>query len=88
MIEHIISTLILDVAYLATGIALCIIGKGLLEKGISGRFLAEGEIESKKLRIATSSPGLVFLVCGLVIVIIGCIRVLRQKNAQSLARSR
>lgn len=59
----------MEVAYLATGIILCMIGKGLLEKGISGKFLAEGEIASRKFRMITSSPGLVFLVAGLVIVV-------------------
>jgi len=67
-IIHTMATVIMEIAYLVTGIILCVIGKRLLEEGISGKFLAEGEVSSKKLRIITSSPGLVFLVAGLVIV--------------------
>ena len=68
MLEHIIAAVILEIAYLTTGLTLCFIGKGLLEKGITGDFAGEGQIASKKFRIVTSSPGLVFLVCGLIIV--------------------
>ncbi len=68
-IIHTFASVIMEIAYLATGIILCMIGKGLLEKGISGKFLAEGEVASKKFRLITSSPGLVFLVAGLVIVV-------------------
>lgn len=68
MLVHTIAAVILEIAYLITGITLCFIGKGLLEKGITGDFAGEGQIASKKFRIVTSSPGLVFLVCGLIIV--------------------
>jgi hypothetical protein len=68
MLEHIIAAVILELAYLGTGLGLCFIGKGLLEKGITGDFAGEGQIASKKFRIVTSSPGLVFLICGLLIV--------------------
>jgi hypothetical protein len=70
MIQHMLFTVILDLGYLAAAIALCLIGKSLLEQGITGKFLADGEVASKKLRIATSSPGLVFLLAGLAIVLV------------------
>lgn len=68
-IIHTFASVIMEIAYLSVGIILCMIGKGLLEKGISGKFQAEGEVVSKKFRIITSSPGLVFLIAGLVIVV-------------------
>ena len=66
---HTTASIIMEIAYLATGIILCMIGKSLLEKGISSKFVAEGEVVSKKFRLITSSPGLVFLVAGMAIII-------------------
>jgi hypothetical protein len=59
----------LKISYLLTGLAVCFIGKDLLIKGISSKFTAEGETSSKKLRIITTSPGLVFLIAGLTIIV-------------------
>jgi hypothetical protein len=73
MLNHTIAAVILKLAYLATGLILCFIGKGLLEKGITGGFKGEGETASYKFRIVTSSPGLVFLVSGLMIVVVAVI---------------
>lgn len=67
---RIFTSAILEVSYLVTGLIICIIGKSLLEKGITGKFTAEGEVASKRLRLITSSPGLVFLIAGLMIVIV------------------
>lgn len=71
VIDSVVAGLIVKLAYLATGLVVCFIGKGLLEKGISGKFFGEGGGASQSFRIATSSPGLVFLVAGLVIVVVG-----------------
>jgi hypothetical protein len=65
---HTLAAIIFEIAHLATGVALCILGKSLLEKGIRADFLGEGEIASKKIRLLTSSPGIVFLLAGLVVV--------------------
>ncbi|MFX0067361.1 MAG: hypothetical protein ACFFC7_35010 [Candidatus Hermodarchaeota archaeon] len=61
--------LIIKFAQLGTGLVLCFLGKVLLEKGVRADFFGEGEIASKKLRIITSSPGIIFLIAGLSIVI-------------------
>lgn len=65
---HTAAAMIFEIAHLATGIALCVLGKSLLEKGIRADFLGEGEIVSKKFRLVTASPGLVFLLAGLVVI--------------------
>jgi len=82
-LQHTIAAIVMEVAYLATGLILCFVGKILLEKGIKGDFTGEGEVASKKFRIVTSSPGLVFLVCGLGIII-GAI-VTQSKYVEGLA---
>jgi len=68
-IVHIVATVFLRLAYLAAGLILAHIGRGLLEKGIRGDFAGEGEIASRKFKIITSSPGILFLIAGLGIVI-------------------
>jgi len=73
MLEHIIAAAILKISYLATGVALCLLGKSLLEKGISGAFQGEGKVASTTFRVATSSPGLVFAVAGLAAIITGIV---------------
>lgn len=70
----ILSAIVLDILYLTAGIIICYIGKSLLEKGITGKFVGEGEVATKKFRIVTSSPGLVFLVAGLTIIVTAIIR--------------
>src|SRR3989442_15885072 len=65
---HTIAAVILEVAHLATGVALCLLGKSLLEKGIRADFFGEGEVASKKIRLMTSSPGIIFLLAGLVVI--------------------
>lgn len=68
-IVHTVATVFLSLAYLAAGLILAHIGKGLLEKGIRGDFAGEGEIATRKFKIITSSPGILFLIAGLGIVI-------------------
>jgi len=68
MNEHILANLIQELAYLVSGLIICFIGKSLLEKGITGKFSGEGEMASNKVRIVTSSPGIVFLIAGLMII--------------------
>ena len=69
MTEELVFVVLLKLFQLSAGIILCFVGKSLLEKGVRADFFGEGEILSKKLRIITSSPGLVFLVAGLGIII-------------------
>jgi len=66
---HTLASVTFEIAHLAAGIALCVLGKSLLEKGIRGDFTGEGEAAARKFRIVTTSPGLVFLVAGLVVIV-------------------
>ena len=77
--QHIIASVVLRLAYLATGLLFCYFGKGLLEKGICGSFSADGAAASNKFKIVISSPGLVFAVAGMVIILMAI-------NRQSIAR--
>ncbi len=70
-VEPTTAALIVKIAYLASGLVLCFLGKGMLEKGIVADFIGEGEVASRKLRIVTSSPGIVFLLAGLTALVIG-----------------
>ena len=65
---HTIASVTFEIAHLSAGIALCVLGKALLEKGIRGDFTGEGEVASKKFRLVTTSPGLVFLIAGLAVI--------------------
>ena len=69
MIAELFAVIALKLAHLVAGVIICFLGKSLLIRGVRADFLGEGEIDSKKLRIVTSSPGLIFLIAGLVIVI-------------------
>lgn len=69
MLEHTIASIVLKLAYLASGLLLAYLGKDLLEKGVRGSFAGEGQVASTRLRLVTSSPGVVFLVAGLGIVL-------------------
>jgi hypothetical protein len=64
------AAVLVKLAYLATGLVVCFLGKGMLEKGVSADFLGEGQIASRKLRIVTSSPGILFLLAGLAILLV------------------
>jgi hypothetical protein len=66
---HTIASVTFEIAHLTAGIALCVLGKSLLEKGVRGDFTGEGEAASQKFRLVTTSPGLVFLVAGLVVIV-------------------
>ena len=57
---HTIATLLLKLSYLAVGVLLCYLGRDLLLKGVTAQFEGEGESSRVKLRVLTSSPGLVF----------------------------
>ncbi|MBC8376633.1 MAG: hypothetical protein H8E26_11365 [FCB group bacterium] len=59
---------LLKVAYLACGLTLCIIGKNLIKKKFETKFEGEGLIAKTSFKIATTSPGLVFLVAGLIVI--------------------
>lgn len=67
---RVLAAVILEVIYVAAGLIICIIGRSLLEKGITGKFAGEGEVASRRFRFVTSSPGLVFLIAGLLIVVV------------------
>ena len=81
---RILAAVILEVIYVAAGLIICIIGRSLLEKGITGKFAGEGEIASKRFRFVTSSPGLVFLIAGLLIVVVA---ILTQVNIPVTGRA-
>jgi len=69
MLTHTIAAVLLELAYLTVGVVLCFMGQRLLERGIEGRTRVEGNIAGGKWMLATSSPGIVFAVCGLGIII-------------------
>ena len=73
MSEFILAPVLLELAYLGCGLTLCFLGKGLLEKGISGQFQGSGAVASHRFRLVTSSPGLVFTVSGLVIIAVAIV---------------
>lgn len=66
---HTISVVLLKLANLIAGILLCFLGKGLFERGIKTDFTGEGNVSTVRFRLVTSSPGAVFLLAGLAIVI-------------------
>lgn len=59
---------LLKIAYLATGLILFVIGKNMIEKKLETKFEGEGSFNKSSFKIATTSPGLVFLVAGLIII--------------------
>ncbi len=65
---HTIAAVVLKIAYLATGIILSLLGKSLIEKGVTATFSGEGALASTKIKILTSSPGLVFAISGLIVI--------------------
>jgi hypothetical protein len=67
-LEHTLAAVLLEIAYLAAGVLLCYFGKDMLEKGIKGSFRGDGKAVSATFRVVTSSPGLVFMLAGLVII--------------------
>ena len=69
MLSHILAAVFLEIAYLATGIFLCFMGMRLLEKGIESKTRFEGEAVGQKWVLFTTSPGVVFVVCGVGIII-------------------
>lgn len=69
MLIHTIAAVILKIAYLIVGCLLCFMGQRLLEKGVEGRTKLAGEVAGKKWVLLTSSPGIVFAVCGLGVII-------------------
>lgn len=68
MLTHTISAVLLEISYLATGIILCIIGQRLLIQGIEAKTKIDGSIAGK-WSLFTTSPGVVFGICGLAIII-------------------
>jgi hypothetical protein len=68
------AAVLLELAYLACGILLCFLGQHLLVKGVRGDFLGEGQVASRQFRLLTSSPGLVFLIAGLAIIVVAIVR--------------
>ena len=67
-LQHTLAAVLVEVAYLAAGLVLCYFGKEMLEKGLTTGFRADGSVAGARWRIATSSPGLVFMLAGLVII--------------------
>jgi len=59
---------LLKVAYLATGLTLCVVGKKLIEKKLETKFEGEGSVAKTSFKLITTSPGLVFLIAGLVVI--------------------
>lgn len=59
---------ILRLAYLGTGLVLCLIGRSLIEQGIVTRFEGQGGAAGVRLRVVTASPGLVFALAGLFVI--------------------
>jgi len=74
VLEHIIATVVLQVAYLATGVILSLVGSSLIRTGVTTSFELKGETEGKRLHLLTTSPGLVFLTAGLVIAVLAIFR--------------
>lgn len=60
--------ILLKVVYLIAGLALCFMGKVLIEKKYETTFKGEGSLAKNSFKFTTSSPGLVFLVAGLIII--------------------
>lgn len=69
MLTHTLATVLLELAYLSTGILLCFMGLRLLEKGVESKIKLKGEIGGRKWALLTSSPGIVFALCGLGIIL-------------------
>lgn len=69
MLIHTVAAVILKIAYLVSGCLLCYMGQKLLEKGVEGRTKVEGEVAGNKWMLLTSSPGIVYAMCGLCIII-------------------
>jgi hypothetical protein len=67
-LQHTLAAVLVEVAYLGAGLVLCYFGKEMLEKGLTTGFRADGSVAGTRWRIATSSPGLVFMLAGLVII--------------------
>ena len=67
-LQHNLAVVLLEIAYLAAGALLCYFGKDMLEKGIKGTFRSDGKAASATFRVVTSSPGLVFMLAGLIII--------------------
>jgi len=66
---HTVAVVLLKVADLFAGILLCFLGKSLFERGIKADFAGEGTVSTVRFKLVTSSPGAIFLVAGLAIVI-------------------
>lgn len=69
MLTHTLAAVLLELAYLSAGILLCFMGLRLLEKGVESKMKLEGEIGGSKWALLTSSPGIVFALCGLGIIL-------------------
>lgn len=69
MLIHTIAAVLLEISYLGVGLLLCFMGQRLLERGVESRTKVEAEIVGNKWMLLTSSPGIIFCVCGLGIII-------------------
>ena len=81
---HTLAAGFLKLTYVVTGLTLCYFGKDMIEKGLSTGFRADGTVASAKFRVATTSPGLVFMLAGLVIV---SLAIWRQAEFEAGARA-
>lgn len=55
---------LLKIAYLVSGLILCLVGKGLIEKKLRANFEGEGSIGESSFKVVSTSPGLIFLTAG------------------------
>ena len=69
MLTHTIASVLLELGYLATGLLLCYMGQRMIISGYSSHTKVEGQIGGGKWKLITSSPGIIYAVCGLGIII-------------------
>jgi hypothetical protein len=86
MLIHTIAAVILKLAYLGVGLLLCFIGERLLVKGVYGQTTIEGEIAGGKWKLLTASPGIVFALCGLGIVLYAIVTPLTYEEGLHLSQ--
>ena len=61
--------IVLKMAYLATGLTLCLVGKRLIDRKRQTTFQGTGSVaKTTSFKLMTTSPGLVFLVAGFVVI--------------------
>ncbi len=69
MLIHTIAAVLLELSYLCVGLLLCLMGQRLLERSVTGSTKIEGEIAGGTWKLLTTSPGIVYAICGLGIIL-------------------